>query len=232
MTSTDSSRQTNGDQKKPSRQRRRSYIINATFQWRYTLTLATGVFLVASLMGISLFGILHQQARARLIDPSASNMWGNTMVIGTFALLFSVVAVTAMIAWGIVVTHRISGPIYVMQGYFEKLSKGEFPRRRSLRKRDEFKELFEQFWAAMDAIKRREKAQLAGLTEILGAAHATSDCGDAGSDALPASMVEQLQGMRDELAIAIGDGTEESPNVPKAATRHAEHRATMAAARR
>lgn len=53
------------------------------------------------------------------------------------ALLFLIVAVLATIAFGVIVTHRIAGPMHAILAYIALLREGKFDQRRPLRPTDE-----------------------------------------------------------------------------------------------
>ncbi|TAL37086.1 MAG: hypothetical protein EPN93_06575 [Spirochaetes bacterium] len=61
-------------------------------------------------------------------------------IIVLAALLQTIIVVFVIIR----LSHRITGPIYVMTGYLRELRGGGVPRLRPLRKRDEFKEFYEE----------------------------------------------------------------------------------------
>ena len=201
----------------PPRARRRKYIINSAFQWKYTLAICIGVFLVASLMGIALFGILHQQARARILFPGSTDIWSNTGIIGLFAVAFSIVVLITLCGWGIFVTHRISGPLYVLRRNLEDLVQGRLPARKALRKKDEFKDLFESFWRAVAALRERRQAELTTLSAVLQtAASALDGDGDKRKNALQ-SIATQLEALRAEITEALGEQTDPSFRTPSSA---------------
>lgn len=52
-------------------------------------------------------------------------------------------------------THRISGPIYVMSVYMREIIEGRMPEPRNLREKDEFKDFYELFREMIEAIKKR-----------------------------------------------------------------------------
>ena len=58
--------------------RRKNYLINPAFQWKYTLLMLLGLFVISSFSAVTLFGALHQQARARILNPQVVNQWGST----------------------------------------------------------------------------------------------------------------------------------------------------------
>lgn len=153
------------DSKRSSR--RRQYIVDAAFQWKYTLVIVVGVFLLASAMGITMFGYMHQQARESNLLGRAHDSWHNTKTILLFATLFSTVTVAGLVAWGILLTHRVCGPLNVLKNHLTTLRNGQFPRYRALRKRDEFKELHSSFFETVDVLRTRAEQVLKGLDDVL-----------------------------------------------------------------
>ena len=68
---------------------------------------------------------------------------------------------------GVVITHRVAGPIFVMGHYLSVLSQGRFPRMRTLRRSDELRAFFRVFIEAVEAMKKREAQHVAVLEEAL-----------------------------------------------------------------
>lgn len=194
--------------------RRRNYLINSAFQWKYTLVIATGVFLAASMMGIALFGSLHQQARARVLHPESIDAWQSARVVVHFAVAFSAVMVVALGCWGIVVTHRISGPLYVLGRHLTQLGEGQFPKRRPLRKKDEFKELHNTFWCTVDSLRARKRIELATLTGILNIASSAVKGDSQRRISALESIAMQVEAMRNEAAEALGDPADRPSQAP------------------
>ncbi len=150
--------------------RRRQYIVNPGFQWKYTLATMASVFVVSALMTTTLFGVLYDQARARTLHLAASHPWENTVTIAVAAGAFAAVMAVAFGVWTVLVTHRICGPLHVMSGFLDELAAGRFPTRRPLRKHDEFKEFYDRFWRAVDALKAKQNSDLEALARVLAVA--------------------------------------------------------------
>jgi nitrogen fixation/metabolism regulation signal transduction histidine kinase len=55
------------------------------------------------------------------------------------------------------ITHRISGPIYVMSNYFKEIIAGNLPVPRPLRDKDELKEFYNLFVILVDSLKNGNK---------------------------------------------------------------------------
>ncbi len=57
----------------------------------------------------------------------------------------------------ILVTHRISGPIYVISRHIDEILEGHHPEFRALRDKDEFKEFYEKFILMVEKMERERK---------------------------------------------------------------------------
>ena len=206
--------QTNEKTVSRTRGRRRQYVINPAFQWKYTVSVVVGVFLVSSLLSIVLFGVLHQQARARLVNPAASYPWENALTIVFSAAAFATLLSVALGLWSILVTHRISGPIFVMQRYLTELAAGRFPTARPLRKKDEFKEFFGELWRTIDALKAAKQADLAALTEVLNMARSAADADGEDRRRTIEALTARLETLREEAADTLGEELDTPPAAP------------------
>jgi HAMP domain-containing protein len=81
-------------------------------------------------------------------------------------LLASVAVAVTLGLLGILITHRIAGPVLVLSRYAEALAEGTYPPMRALRKNDELQAYFELFRRAVDRLKEREATELADLEAI------------------------------------------------------------------
>jgi hypothetical protein len=197
----------NGPVKRP-RRRWRNYIINPAFQWRYAVLVVFGVFLTSLPMTTGLFRILHGQARARLLEPGTSHVWENTLTVLLSGAAFAGVMAAVFGIWSIIVTHRISGPVFVMKRVLADLATGRFPRKRPLRKKDEFKDFYEVLWQAVDAMKAQRQADLAKLREVLEIARADTGA-DSGTRGLESAAV-QIEQLCKQLSAALGESVDGS----------------------
>lgn len=53
------------------------------------------------------------------------------------------------------ITHRISGPIYVMSNYIKDIINGDFPETRPLREKDELKKFYSLFVDMVESLRER-----------------------------------------------------------------------------
>jgi nitrogen fixation/metabolism regulation signal transduction histidine kinase len=70
--------------------------------------------------------------------------------------LLAFIAVQGVILYMLIIkmTHRISGPLYVMSMYMRDIINGKIPNPRPLRKKDELKEFYEVFREMVKSIKQ------------------------------------------------------------------------------
>lgn len=191
--------------------RRRKYVINSAFQWKYALTMSLGVFLCTSIMSCVLYTILHEQARQRFLHPSEYAASVGTIVLFT-AFAFSVLTGGAMGIWCVIVTHRVCGPLFILERHFSELVGGRLPKVRALRRKDEFKELFAGFSRAVQTLRRDKQNQLSTLSDVLDKARECSDADEQTCKQALESIAAQVDRLRQETADALGeDVVERSP---------------------
>ena len=102
---------------------------------------------------------------------------------------------------------RISGPLEVMRGYMADLANGTWPTIRPLRKKDEFKELYDAFRRAVDGMKQQKQADLAAMKSMLEAAQGGTNATDDECRRALEDIAQQVNRMCDDLARTIGQGS-------------------------
>lgn len=75
---------------------------------------------------------------------------GLNRLLVTVMILAGVVMALVLFAYLIVITHRISGPLYVLSRHMRDIMEGREPDLRDLRKNDEFKDFYRQFIDFLD----------------------------------------------------------------------------------
>jgi hypothetical protein len=143
-------------------------VVDRGFQYRYSLLLVGAGALIGLLCG-GLMLLAHQQALADIeLTPELQAELASRRV----GLYFLLVAVSVLIPLGLglvglLVTHRIAGPVYAMSRYMSELAQGHYPTMRPLRKGDELNEMFELFHRAVDFMKAREVEEAFKLEEAI-----------------------------------------------------------------
>ena len=147
---------------------RRRYLVDRGFQLKYALLMALAGLVVAAVFGIWLHQA-HVQATA-LLSPDAETRAlverSDRLLLGAFVAIALLLA-AALGLLGVVITHRVAGPVFVMGHYLQVLAQGRFPRMRTLRRSDELKTFFHTFIEAVDAMKTREARHTAVLEDAV-----------------------------------------------------------------
>jgi hypothetical protein len=196
---------------KKTKARRRKYIINPAFQWKYALTLGLAVFLVASIVNCAVFASLHEQARDRFIHPTSySSNAGMLILMSAFG--FSVLTAGAVGFWMVITTHRICGPLFVLDKYFRYLAAGRLPGLRPLRRKDEFKDLFKSFTRAVDRIRADQQAELGAVTKALASARSDRYMDEQACRQALDTIARQLENLRRTMADSLGEEPAERPS--------------------
>src|SRR5262245_44821561 len=157
---------------------RRTYIVDREFQLKYTLLLVgTGgvISLVFGAMAYLASVDAHRALAVELSRPgvrgisataekviSESNETLLVLTLGVAALL-----ALALALLGILVTHRVAGPLYVMSRYVSILVEGRYPVFRPLRRKDELRAFFDRFQRAIESMRARESDEASKLQEAV-----------------------------------------------------------------
>lgn len=147
---------------------RRRYLVDRGFQLKYAILMALAGLVVACVFGLWLHQA-HAQATSLLApDPETRALVerSDRLLLAAFAAIALLLA-AALGLLGVVVTHRVAGPVFVMGHYLQVLAQGRFPRMRTLRRSDELKAFFHIFIDAVDGMKVREAKHAALLEEAV-----------------------------------------------------------------
>jgi nitrogen fixation/metabolism regulation signal transduction histidine kinase len=105
-----------------------------------------------------------QQAR---LEAQAANLERSRRQFGL--LLVASLAAAVVLLWmgGIVLTHRVAGPIYKMKRQMRALQRGNWMVPGPLRRGDDLKEFFDAFNEMVGSLRSRRESELHELEEIL-----------------------------------------------------------------
>lgn len=142
------------------------FIINPSVQWRYTAWAIAGVFVVSAFVAVLLYGVLFDQARSRALFMPASSAVDVGVSVIVAAVAFAAVPAIACGLWAIVMTHRLCGPIRVIENNLRELESGKFPKHRPLRKKDSFRDVYGLFWRVVDKAKNSQVKQLEAMSRL------------------------------------------------------------------
>jgi len=203
------------DSEKGARYRRRRYIIDPSFQWKFGIWLMADVFVVSLFMGILLLIVQGRYVRSLMLEGQAFDWADMAVMLIVFALSFAVVAAGAFGVWSVMVTHRLCGPLHVIGMRLAEVAQGRFPSQRPLRKKDECKGLWDQLWAMIDSLKSRKRAEYDALTEILAAVRTAANQDDRARKTVLDAVANRVAEMRTAAAGALGIECDELPAASK-----------------
>lgn len=164
------------DQSEPRPAARRRFLIDRRLQLKYT------AWMVAIAAGLSAgFGVLMYRAHleatalADLPDPLRPTVVTHDgRLLGVLVAIAVLMAVAIAIV-GILLTHRVAGPLHLLSGYVETLGRGRHPQLRPLRRHDELRGLYGVFHEAVEALRARDRARLKELAQLAEGLEALSD---------------------------------------------------------
>lgn len=149
--------------------KRRTYLVDRGFQLKYTAIL---VVVGAAITG--LFGTMMYQAHVAATEMMGLPDKFHEIVTKSYddRLLYMVAAIAVVMTlslalFGVLITHRVAGPVYIIGRYIKILGEGRFPELRPLRKNDELKDFFSSFREALENLRSRDAADLASLDQAL-----------------------------------------------------------------
>jgi len=143
-------------------------VVDARFQWKYTLLVTALGVGVSAIMGGFLYRAHAQSTRLLDISPKLQEQALLNDQIFLLMVIVSVIAMGIVLAlWGLVITHRISGPLYIVARYLDVMADGAYPDVRPLRKKDELQEFFASFEEAVNAMRHRDMINLKDLDAAL-----------------------------------------------------------------
>ena len=116
----------------------RNYLLSKDLQLRITLKFVVPALFLSVLSGLVVFLIVWPLL-SEFAPDNLIKQFQTIMVIGLF--LCSIGIICLVTALGIVVTHRVAGPIYRIEQDLKRLLQGEKIEPIHIRRRDEFQEL-------------------------------------------------------------------------------------------
>jgi methyl-accepting chemotaxis protein len=145
----------------PQPNRRKTYLINPRFQWRFIGFMAAVSLLAIGVLFISnILFFRDMEAAARSVGLAPDNPYFDFLdeqKSALYRLFFGVsaVAFVLMMALGILYSHRIAGPLHNLNNKMQRIAGGEEPSPVNFRRRDQFRELAESFNAMIGKLGGR-----------------------------------------------------------------------------
>lgn len=157
-----------------------NYLLNRNFQLKY-VSMSLGLSAVLSIgLGSFLVSQMRENSRMLLLDADMDAVFQeqiaiadaqSLLVLGGALLVFNI-----LVGMGaLLVTHRMAGPLFVIQRYLGMLSDSKIPEIRDLRKGDEFEDVLEAVRHTVGAVEDRLVQDLEGMQRIQDCLAGTND---------------------------------------------------------
>jgi hypothetical protein len=176
----------NGPSARPPYKRKvRNYLLDVGLQLRYTATIViVAVFLTAGL-GFKMYQATRDVSKVilwtSLVDPSSAEelqaQFSNSDRVVLWGIVgFGVVLVFSIGTVGILITHKVAGPLHKIASLFARVRENRMgPAPASLRKGDELQEFYSAFREMHQAMRARVEEDLRVLTNAVSVLEAAPD---------------------------------------------------------
>jgi len=160
----------------PSSAYRRSvknYLLNLRYQLKFTLTMVGVALTLTAGLGYIVMSKVWESSRLALqqLDTSdsqvAANMAADDRLLLYTLIGFAVILSVVLSVYGIVMTHKVAGPLHKVSLHLDKIRDGKLGVVYDLRKGDELVDFFAHFKSAHDALRHRTEADIALLDQAL-----------------------------------------------------------------
>jgi len=193
------------------RRRLRNYLLDVGLQLRYTMTIVlVAAFLTAGL-GYKMYQATCDISKvielSGAVDPgvagelqsqfAASDRWVLWGIIG-----FGVVLIISISAVGILITHKVAGPIFKVMGFFTRVREnrlGTVPM--NLRKGDELQDFYNAFREMHQSLRERTEDDVRTLGEAMAVLESAAGTSPASQKAL--DDLRQLRRRKEESLEAL-----------------------------
>jgi nitrogen fixation/metabolism regulation signal transduction histidine kinase len=176
----------------PPKRRLRNFLLDSRFQLKYT-SMVVGITLVLSMiLGFWLYKKSRETSDVilaqSLMDPAYADPAMRDTLEEAFAqtdrtvLMVLVTSLGALVfalgLAGIVITHKVVGPVYKMKRQLEEVARGHLKIEGKLRKGDELQDFFNVFSHMVQALRDRQSEEIAELDQAIDAAKAAGASDD------------------------------------------------------
>jgi len=178
-------------------------IVDRAFQFKYTAIILLVAAATSTVLGFFLlkaYREMNEVIGLAAISPEIGEKLDADDAKKVFSIIvLSLVGEVAILGvLGLIITHRVCGPIFVITRHFGTMLDGRYPALRPLRAGDEFAPMFELFKQLVDKQRDRDAAEVSKLNKAMAAAR------EKGVDA---EAVAILQTLIDERSARLGPST-------------------------
>lgn len=174
-------------------------IVDRRFQFKYTGAVLLVAAFVAVVLGYFLresYIEMNEVVDLASLSPEVNDKLNTEDTAKVFKLTMAVLVSSVVVfgVMGLLITHRVVGPIFVLQRHLQTLGGGTYPVTRPLRQGDEFGEAFLAFKSVVDRLRKQDEDEIEKLKPIIEAAR---------GQGLSAAHLSTLQALVDERAARL-----------------------------
>ena len=166
----------------------RNYLLDRKVQLKITLVMLALTSMLTAILGyfwyseirtisdvvrINSIGLLGDDARLLGQELDAGDLKRLGVLIG-----FAVLIALLITGYGIVMTHRIAGPLFKIRRHMSDIEQGRLYKLWGLRKGDQLQEFFSTFERMHGALRERVEADMILMNEVIAAIQAGRDLTD------------------------------------------------------
>lgn len=149
-------------------------------------------------------GMLEQSQKQ--LEDNSQALRSKSQMIEREYMIFGAVIVSALLLLtlgiglaGIIVTHKVAGPVFKMKKLLRELAKGNFRVDARLRKGDELQHFFDAFNEAADELRQRQQDEIDQVESVL---QLLRDAESGATDRVIGAR-ERLQALRDSMRVSV-----------------------------
>jgi hypothetical protein len=157
----------------------RNYLLDSAYQLRFTAVIVVISTVLTGGLGAFVMHKAHEASRVvevRALDPTdpiahelVKQFEQNDRILLVGLVAFGLLLTVVLAAYGIVLTHKVAGPLFKVANYLDKIRDGKLGVVYNLRKGDQLVDFFEHFKGAHDALRASTQADIALLDKAIAA---------------------------------------------------------------
>ena len=136
-------------------ERRKRYLVKKGLQFRYLGLIFIAIILPTLLVVGCLYYLIFSLMAEQLGIPEsiAYNLFPVFKKVNLILLLGIPIISVALLFWGLLISHRIAGPIYRLERELDRIAQGDFSLRLKIRRKDELGSIAEGINKVLDRIR-------------------------------------------------------------------------------
>ena len=173
----------------PYKRKVRNYLLDVGLQLRYTATIVIVAVVLTVILGIKIYQATRDVSKVilwtSLVDPSSAEELQAQFLYSDRVVLWSIVGLGVVLvlsigAVGILITHKVAGPLHKISSFFARVRDNRLgPVPAGLRKGDELQDFYGAFREMHQAIRERTEEDARVIGSAVSALEASADSGSA-----------------------------------------------------